>query len=401
MIFCPQSAEQDTVLREKIYAYQADVVEVRHHIHANPEMAYEEFETAALVSKHLNKLGGFDVREGVGGTGVTAVLRADLPGPTIGLRADMDCLPIEEKAGKAYASKRPGFMHACGHDGHTACLLGAARVLSECSDWLRSPVKFIFQPAEEGRAGAKKMMEEGALANPLVERIFGVHGWPTLPVGSTGTRAGIIHATNDEVRIVVRGKSAHAAWPHHSVDVVVTASLIIQALQSIASRNVDPLDSVVLSLCRLEAGTSYNTLPGEAKITGTIRALSKESRDYLCERICAISENIARGMGGVADVSFHDPYPALINDKATATFFHEAIGPHLPIIEVPPVMGGEDFAFYAQEIPACFFYVGLCPAGERSCPGLHQPDFDFNDEALPIGVETFCRLALGYEPSSS
>lgn len=389
-----------TDLKQRIRGILPSVVEFRRDLHRHPEIAYEEVRTAGLVVEALRELEGFDLREGVAGTGVVATLDAAGGGPCIALRADMDALPMTENTSLPYASAVPGMMHACGHDGHTACLLGTAMVLASMREQLPGPVKFIFQPAEEGRAGGRRMVEEGALKNPDVACIFGLHGWPSLRLGTLGTRPGTMLATNDELRIRIIGKATHAAFPHHGIDVVLLAAQLIQALHTIVPRNIDPLDSALLSLCQVHAGSAFNILPDEAEIVGTIRALSEETRELLYMRIRSICAGMAAAHGAQIEVSLHDSYPAVNNDPAAVSFGRGVLGEWMELAEPASVMGGEDFAFYAQEIPACFFFLGLDPDGDGAYPGLHQTAFDFNDDALPYGMEAFCRLALAENRSA-
>lgn len=395
-------ADLRSLIREDLPGLTA----LRRELHACPELAYDEHRTSERVARELASL-PVTVRRGMaGGTGLIAHLPATtaVSGACIGLRADMDALPIEERTGKPYASTRPGIMHACGHDGHTTILLGAARALSRLSH-RPNAVTFIFQPAEEGGAGGERMCADGALRGagggglgPLVSRIFGLHGWPAMELGVIGSRPGPILASTHDFFVTVRGVQAHAAYPHLGRDPILAGAHVVTALQSIASREVSPLDSVVVTVGQFHAGTANNVIPGEARISGTVRTLRPETRRLGTERIERIVASVAEAFACRAEVQWRDGYPVTLNDPAaTERFFaaaREAAGPDRARLMPEPSMGGEDFSFYAQHIPACFFLLGLCPPGAPAYPSLHQPDFDFNDEAIPLGAEMMCRLAL-------
>ncbi len=394
------STEQiKTIVHEEL----ADLVSIRHDLHAHPELGYEERRTSEIVRRELDKAGVSYVADMAGGTGVLA----HLPGEAdraIALRADMDALPILEENDVEYRSTIDGVMHACGHDGHTTVLIGTARVLARLARMsaLPRPVTFIFQPAEEGGAGGQRMVQEGCLdgsrIGPAVENAFGLHGWPRLPLGVVATRPGVLLAAADSFDLTIHGKGSHAAWPHVGCDPIVAAAAIVGAFQSIVTRSVDPLDSVVISVTQLQAGNTYNVIPGTAKLAGTVRSLTPEVRDLLRRRMQTIADGIAQAHRCTAELDYHDGYPPTVNDPEAVSIFRavsiEAIGPdHVHEME-RPVMGGEDFAFYGQVVPACFFVLGLVPDGVDDPPDLHQPKFNFNDDAIPLGIELFCRLAL-------
>jgi amidohydrolase len=382
-----------------IDAVLPEIVELRHDLHQHPELGYEETRTAAQVLAQLKKIPGIEVRTGVAGTGIVAVLAGDKTGPCVALRADMDALPMAEQGDKPYRSQVEGKMHACGHDGHTSCLVGAARVLGECADELEGPVKFIFQPAEEGGAGGKRMCQEGALTGPDVAAIFGLHGVPDMQVGQIFLRTGVALASADEFVIEVEGVGAHAAFPHHGIDTVYIAAQIVVALQSIVARNTDPLDSVVVTIGQIEAGTASNIIPQTARLVGTVRALSEETRQKTIARVQDIAQHTAAAFGGQAEVVFDENgYPALSNDArargVAEEIVREALAGQIEPLELEtPMMGAEDFAFYSQRVPAFFFGLGLCPKGADSYPMLHQPDFDFNDDALLGGIQVHVEIA--------
>ncbi|HJP29166.1 MAG TPA: M20 family metallopeptidase [Candidatus Latescibacteria bacterium] len=372
-----------------------ELVELRHELHRCPELAYEEHETARRIVTHLKSVPGIDLRTGVAGTGVVAILGSKKGGPCVALRADMDALPMEELGDHAHRSTVAGKMHACGHDGHVTCLVGAARVLASLGDELDGPVKFLFQPAEEGGAGGRRMCEEGVLDDPPVSAIFGLHAWPELAQGEIGVRQGGFLASADRLRITVGGVGAHAAYPHQGIDTVLVASHIIVALQSIAARNTDPLDSVVVTITQIHGGTADNIIPGEVKLSGTVRTLNSETRRLTLERIERVAVDTARAYGAAAEVMVDEGYPVLENDPAATEYVRRvaAVTDRVAAVEIPPVMGGEDFAFYAQRVPASFFSLGIRPPGRETYPKLHQPDYDFHDDAIRLGVAMHVEIA--------
>jgi amidohydrolase len=389
-------------LRRLIEAALPDLVAIRHDLHRHPELGYEEHRTCGVVKRELEQAGVEYVGDLAGGTGVMGHL-AGQADKAVGLRADMDALPIEEETGAVYASTSPGTMHACGHDGHTTILIGAARVLAQIASEtpLPRPVSFAFQPAEEGGAGGKRMVEEGCLAGnvlgPPVENMFGLHGWPRQPLGTVGTRVGPLLAAADKLHITVRGVGSHAAFPHVSRDPIVAAASMISSLQTIAARNVDPLDSIVISITKIEGGTTHNIIPGAVQLMGTVRTLTPETHQIAQQRIHEVAANIAQAHGCEADVDYELGYPVTLNDEAAVQIFtevaRETLGPPRVLTLDNPVMGGEDFAFYCHQVPSCFFTLGLRPEGVDAYPELHQPTFDFNDDAIATGIEMFCRLA--------
>jgi amidohydrolase len=379
-----------------------DLIGIRHDLHAHPELGYQEKRTSGVVQREL---AAADVALEAGLAGGTGVL-GHLPGrgdKAVGLRADMDALPIQETGDPDYRSRHDGVMHACGHDGHTTILIGAARVLAKIArdGGLPRPVTFVFQPAEEGGAGGQKMVEagclDGSVLGPPVEHVFGLHGWPRVPLGVVGTRPGPITAAADAFDITVRGTPCHAAWPQVGQDPVVAASAVVTSLQTICSRNVGALESIVVSVTQVHGGTTYNIIPAQVELGGTVRTLSPEIRDLAQKRLAEVAEAVAAAHGCRADVDYRRGYPVTVNDAGAVALFNdvatEALGADR-VVEMPdPVMGGEDFAFYGQVVPACFFVLGLIPQG-GSIADLHQPTFDFNDDAIATGVELFCRLAL-------
>lgn len=378
-----------------------DLRAIRHDLHAHPETAYQERRTSSVVQRELSRLGVAFKAGLAGGTGVVAHLPATGggTGAAVGLRADMDALPITESTGLPYASTTPGTMHACGHDGHTSILLGAARVLSRVER--PRPVTLVFQPAEEGGAGAKRLCDEGLIEGniigPPIERMYGLHGWPEFALGTIGTRPGPLLASTDEMKVVITGVPSHAAQPHYSRDPIVAMAACITACQTVVSRNISPFDSVVVSVCLANGGTARNIIPAQATFQATLRCLKAETRDTARRRLSEIVTHTAQAHGCTAGVSWHDGYPVTHNDPAlTERFFSLAdawLGRERVGRVETPTMGGEDFSFYAEKVPSVFFCLGLKPAGRERYPYLHQPDFDFNDDAMPLGVEALCRLA--------
>jgi len=384
----------------------AAITAIRHDLHRNPELSYQEVRTSGVVQRELAAL-GIAFKAGVGGTGVIGYLPATTPEgrtkPAAALRADMDALPIEEQTGKPWSSSMPGVMHACGHDGHTAMLIGAARVLTRVE---RShPILLVFQPAEEGGGGADRMCKDGALAgegkggigNP-VERIFGLHGWPTLPLGMVATKTGPLLAAVDDFVVTIKGTQCHGAYPHQGSDAILASAHCITAIQSITSRNVGPLESAVISVGAIHAGTANNIIPEAVTFIGTVRSLTPQVKALTRERFFAIVENTAKALGCEAAIQWNDGYPVTINEPtATESFLAMAkvtLGDDHVIRTENPTMGGEDFSFYGHHVRACFFFLGLKPEGMERVPTLHQPDFDFNDEALATGIEMLARSAL-------
>ena len=372
---------------------------LRHDLHANPEPGYEEFETSDKVAAILAKLPGFSVRRKVAVTGIVATLDAGKPGPCVALRADMDCLPITEETGLPYASRKAGLMHACGHDGHTAALVGAALVLHEIRDELKGPVKLIFQPAEEGRFGAKRMIDEGALDDPPVAAIFGFHNepQPELEFGRIATRPGPFYGCGAVFELNVTGAGGHAAMPQQCVDTILIASHIVTALQSIASRNTDPVETLVVSVTRFHGGTTHNVIPGTVELGGTIRALSAERLEFAQRRMNEIAGSTAAAFGGSASGKFKPGYPVMMNDPHAVAYCaavaRDVAGADRVSDTFPPTLVSEDFAFYLHRVPGAYFKVGTRPPEIPVMPGLHHPEFNFNDDILPLAISMHVELA--------
>lgn len=401
----PASAPAD--LRGIIQDELPRLIALRRELHAYPELSNQEHWTSQRLCDELSCL-GIPFKSGIAGAeGIIAHLPATGAAtgrPAIALRADMDALPIEEQTNLDYASRRHGVMHACGHDGHMACVIGAARVLSRIAH-RPSPITFIFQPAEEDGGGADKMCQAGALRGENdggigapVGRIYGLHCWPALELGKVGSRPGPLLAATDDFILDVVGIQGHAAQPHLCRDPIVAGAAIVTALQSIASRAVAPHESIVLTVGQFIAGTANNIIPETARLVGTIRTLTPQIRAIARDRFFQIVESTAQAHGCTARINWMDGYPVTHNDpEETGRFFdtaESALGPANVQRILHPTMGGEDFAYYGQHIPACFFFLGTRPPGVERVPALHQPDFDFNDAAIATGVEVLCRLAL-------
>ena len=372
-------------LHDEITAWRRD-------LHAHPELQYDVHRTAGAVSEKLKSFGCDDVVTGIGRTGVVGVIRGGKPGAkVIGMRADMDALPIEEATGVPNKSTVPGKMHACGHDGHTAMLLGAAKYLAETRNFAGTAV-VIFQPAEEGGAGARAMMDDGLFQRFGIEEVFGMHNYPGMPIGQFAIRSGPTMASTDAITIDIEGVGGHAAWPHFGVDTVVVGAQIVNQLQSIVARNVDPLQAAVISICMFQAGHTDNVIPQHAKLRGTARALSPKVRDLLQKRVREVVEGTARAYGAKAELTYTTGYPVLVNEERKTAFAaavaREVAGRDKVNTECPPLMGAEDFAFMLQERPGAFIYIGNGNSAQ-----LHNPAYDFNDEAIPAGTSYWVRLA--------
>ncbi len=368
-----------------------EVAEWRRHLHQYPELLYEVHETAKTVTEKLKAFGCDEVVPGIGRTGVVGVIKGSKPGAkVIGMRADMDALPLDEITGLPYASKVAGKMHACGHDGHTAMLLGAARHLCETRNFSGTAV-VIFQPAEEGGAGAKAMIDDGLMTRFNIHEVYGMHNMPGLPVGKFAMRPGPIMAAADRLTLEIEGVGGHAARPHFAVDTVLVGAQIINALQSIVSRNVDPLDSAVVSITLFQAGHTDNVIPQTALLRGTARSLRAGVRDLLEKRIVEVSEGIAKLYGAKVKVNYSRDYPVVVNNENAVEFAssvaREIAGEPNVDTRTPPVMGGEDFAFMLEERPGAFIFMG-----NGDSANLHHPAYDFNDSAIPYGASYWVRL---------
>ena len=372
--------------------FQADIAGWRQDIHSHPELLYEVHRTAATVADKLRAFGLDEVTTGIGRTGVVGVIRGRKSGSgrVIGLRADMDCLPLTEITGKPYASTTPGLMHACGHDGHTAMLLGAARYLAETRNFDGTAI-VIFQPAEEGGGGGREMVADGLMDRWNIQEVYGMHNMPGLDVGKFATRPGPLMASTDEFTIAITGRGGHAARPQGTIDPVIVGTAIVQALQTIVSRSVDPIESVVVSTTKFHAGEAYNIIAQTAEVAGTVRTLKAEMRDLAERRIREIVAGIAAAHGAAATVDYDRNYPVTVNHAAQTAFAasvaSEVVGAARVDANAPPVMGGEDFSYMMEARPGSFIFIG-----NGDSAGLHNPAYDFNDEIIPIGCSYWARL---------
>ncbi len=368
-----------------------EIAEWRRALHGMPELNFDLPRTSAFVADKLRSFGVDEVVTGMAQSGVVAVVRGQRgAGPVIGLRADMDALPINEASGVDWSSSSPGRMHACGHDGHTAMLLGAARHLAETRNFAGTAV-FIFQPAEEGGGGGRVMVEEGLMERFGISRVFGLHNMPGVPLGTFAIRPGAIMASTAEFTITIRGKGGHAAMPDRTIDPIVAASQMVLGLQTIVSRNADPVEALVVSVTKFHAGDAYNIIPETAEIAGTVRTLKKELAALAESRIRALVAGIAAATGTEAALDYDANYPVTYNHEAETEF---AIGVARDVVgeanvnpAVPPTMGGEDFSYMLEARPGAFIFMG-----NGKTAGLHHPAYDFNDEAIPVGVSYWVRL---------
>jgi hippurate hydrolase len=364
----------------------------RRDFHENPELLFDVHRTAGIVAEKLKSFGCDEVVTGLGRTGVVGVIkgRSDNSGRVIGLRADMDALPIEEATNAPHKSKVPGKMHACGHDGHTAMLLGAAKYLAETRNFDGTAV-VIFQPAEEGGGGGNEMLKDGLMERFGVQEVYGMHNMPGIPVGQFAIRPGPMMAAADRFTINIEGKGGHAARPHDCIDPVVVSAHVITALQTVASRSADPLDSVVVSVCTVKAGDAFNVIPQTAMLLGTVRTLSPEVRDLAETRIRAIVENVCAAFGAKAEVEYDRGYPVTMNDPDKTDFMANVAravsGENAVDTTVLPLMGAEDFSYMLEQRPGAYIFLG-----NGDTAGVHHPAYDFNDEASPYGVSLWAKI---------
>lgn len=381
-------------------SHKDEIVQWRRTLHRIPELAYQEVKTSGLIADALEGL-GLEVEEGVGGTGVVARLEGAAPGKVVALRADMDALPLDERTGLSYVSVHEGRMHACGHDSHMAMLLGAARVLVEMRDQLSGQVKFIFQPAEEEgqEGGARPMIEDGVLENPKVDYVFGLHVWPSLESGKIGYRAGALLAATDTFYVTIKGRGGHGAKPQLAVDPVLAGAHVVVALQSIASREMDPLEPFVLTVGKLESGTVHNIIPSEAFLEGTLRTVKAETRNSLKERLERIIGGVTSAYRAEYELRFEEGYPLTINDAEVTMrsldTLREVFGDG-GVVEVEPSMGGEDFSRYLGSVPGSFFFLGTRNAEKGLTASVHSPYFQVDEDVLPLGSAALTRLALAF-----
>ena len=386
-------------VKNRFAELHADITAWRRDLHENPEILFETHRTSALVAQKLQDFGCDEVVTGIGRTGVVGVIkgRSTASGKVLGLRADMDALPIHEQTGLAYASKIDGAMHACGHDGHTAMLLGAAQYLAETRNFDGTAV-VIFQPAEEGGGGGREMCEDGMMARFGIQEVYGMHNWPGLPAGQFAIRPGAFFAATDQFDIYLEGRGGHAAKPQDTVDTTVMGAQLVLALQTIASRNADPVDQVVVSATSFETSSNaFNVIPQKVHIKGTVRTMSAEMRDLAEQRIQEISAGVAATYGGTAQVAYHRGYPVMVNSEAQTEFAADvARSVSGQCSDAPLVMGGEDFAFMLEERPGAYVLMGN---GDTAM--VHHPEYNFNDEAIPAGCSWWAEIVEQRMPAAS
>jgi amidohydrolase len=381
-------------LKSLIHQHKDRLIRVRREFHQIPELAYTEQKTSAQVTDYLLKE-GLEVRTGVAKYGVVGLLKTGRPGPTLMIRADMAALPITEQTGLPFASTHEGAMHACGHDAHMAMVIGAARVLNRIKAQLTGNIKFIFQPAEEGPGGAKPMIEQGVKDNPKVDYALGCHLWPGIPEGMVGVKAGPIMAAMDRFDIKVIGSQGHGAMPHQCVDALDVGTQVVSALQRIVSRHMEPLKPAVVTVGSFHAGKTFNVIPGEAEMCGTTRTFDLKVWNSWEKRIRKILKGVCESMGATLELRYTKGYPPTINDPFIAEVVRrcaeQAIGED-KVDEAAPTMGGEDMAFYLRKAKGSFFFLGV---GRLGGEPVHNAKFDFNEGVMTLGVEIFCRAALG------
>ncbi len=387
-----------TGFRAEVLALRPEIVERRRDLHRHPELAFEETRTAGIVAAALQEL-GLEVQTGVGKTGVVALLEGAHDGPTVLVRADMDALPIEEENAVDYVSTTPGKMHACGHDGHTSIGLAVAKMLNARKDEMRGRVKFVFQPAEEIGQGAPAMIADGVLQNPRPDASIGLHLWNTLPVGTVAVTAGPTMSAADDWQCVVSGQGGHGASPHETRDPVVAAAQIVIALQTVTSRNIDPLDTAVVTIGVIHGGSAYNCIPTSVELRGTLRSYRKETQELIHRRVREICEGVAAALGCHAEVTITPITLAVDNDpdlsERIAAIAAEVVGAENVRRDVR-TMGSEDMAYLMDDIPGCYFFIGSANAGKGMDYPHHNPRFDIDEDALVIGAELLASAAASF-----
>jgi amidohydrolase len=386
------------MIRPEVREIEEWLREVRRDFHKHPEPRFQETRTAAKVAQHLSEF-GLEVTPGVGGTGVVGLFTGPSPGKTFAIRADMDALPIEEETGANYASCNHGFMHACGHDAHMTMALGAAKLVASSSELFRGQVKFIFQPAEEGGHGAREMISDGVLENPKVDTIVAAHVAPLIPFGTVGIYLREACASADSFHIKITGKGAHAAYPHLSQDPILGGAHLITAIQSIVSRNTDPSQGLVVSVTQVQAGSATNVIPEEIMLAGTIRALNENIREHAMKRLEELANSICQAHDLRCQVIFGDGYPIMRNHEPISLFVAEAATEMLgedKVIIRRPKFGSEDFAYFLERCPGAGFELGCSNEAKGITNMLHTPQFDIDEDVLPLGVELYLRLIEKY-----
>jgi amidohydrolase len=380
-------------IHQRVSEHKDLIIKMRRDLHRIPETAYTEKKTSAYVADYLNSL-GLEVQTEIAQYGVVGLLKTDRPGPTLMIRADMDALPLEEDTGLDFASQHEGVMHACGHDAHMTMVLGAATVFSRIKNELIGNIKFLFQPAEEGPGGAKPMIEAGVMENPKVDYSIGCHVWPDIPEGTIGVRSGPFLAAMDRFDLKIKGRGGHGAMPHLCKDALEVGTQVVNALQRIASRHMDPLEPTVVTVGTFHAGTAFNIIPGEAELSGTTRTFNPETWKTWESRVEKVIRGVCESMGVDFELKYSQGYPVTINDESAAEVVRRCAAKVVGedrVVEPPKTMGGEDFAFYAQKSKGCFFALGV---GRESAAPVHNPKFDFNEDVLLLGTETHCRVGL-------
>ena len=385
-------------IRTSIQALQLELVEWRRYLHQKPELGFREQLTAAFIAEKLEEW-GIEHQTGIAQTGIVAIIRGTRPGAVLGIRADMDALPIQEENTVAYKSQHDGVMHACGHDGHVTIALGTARYLSQHRDFAGT-VKIIFQPAEEGPGGAKPMIAAGVLKHPDVDAMIGLHLWNNLPLGTIGVRSGALMAAVELFNCTILGKGGHGAMPHQTIDSIVVASQVVMALQTIVARNVDPIESAVVTVGKLHAGTAHNVIAATAELSGTVRYFNPQFDGFFKQRIEQIVSGICHSHGAEYTLEYYSLYPPVINDDRIANLVRSVaetvIESPLGVVPQCQTMGGEDMSFFLQEVPGCYFFLGSANADKDLAYPHHHPRFNFDETALGMGVEIFVRCVEQY-----
>ena len=386
---------EDKELRALVEAQNEWMIQMRRKLHQIPEKGFAEYKTQQAIMDALDEMGIPYTTER---TWVIGLIEGDLPGGVAALRADMDALPLDEPEGCEFRSQHPGMMHACGHDAHVTMVLGAAKVLVGMKDRLHGTVKLLFQPAEETDGGAEPMVAAGAMENPHVDRVYGLHVQPYLPVGAIETRPGTLNASTDTVELTIHGRASHGAYPESGADAIVCAAQVITSLQSLVSRNVSPLASAVLSLCMISGGTASNIICDKVCLRGTLRTANSEIRTLMKTRITEVAQGVAVAMGCSADVNITSGYAALVNDDAEAKrvmrIGARLLGEENVVVKAAPSMGGEDFSFFCDEAPGAFFHLGCVKKENMPAPLLHSRDFRIDEECLAVGALMHVALVL-------
>ncbi len=380
-------------LKQLVDAQRNLIISTRRDLHRIPETAFTEKKTSAYVTQYLQRE-ALAVKTGIARTGVVGLMQTADPGPTLLIRSDMDALPVEENTGLAFSSTHPGAMHACGHDGHMAMVLGAVTVLNQLKSRLKGSIKFVFQPAEEGPGGAKPMIEEGILENPPVDYAVGCHVWPEGPEGTVGVKAGPLMAAMDRFDIKIIGKGGHGAMPHLCVDALEVATQVVNALQRMVSRHMNPLRPAVVTVGSLHAGTTFNVIAGEAELSGTTRTFDRQIWNSWKQRMEKIIAGVCESMGASYELQYSPGYPPLVNDPSMTDVVRKcaaAVVGQDKVIDPEPTMGGEDMAFFLEKCKGCYFFLGV---GREGSAPIHNPRFDFNEDILLLGVQTYCRIAM-------